>query len=257
MRSPPQESAPRKSRPHRVLPVLASLAVHVVAVLALLAAQTDSPKGPEPAPVEVSLVEGFSLLPAPTPPATTAPDPTPAEPTPQKPAAAKVLPPQKARPTAVRADVEPIAAGGPPTSEPGPALTDGQLASAATAESGSPGGACNMVRWLQTALRKDRRIRDTLEAAHRASGSGAKAYMVWNGDWIRSGDQEGKGLAGVRQAILVEVAFAPEACRAQPVHGLVLISLNDAPDSPRLALGAGDWRWSDLLFPNRGGAAMR
>ena len=72
--------------------------------------------------------------------------------------------------------------------------------------------------------------------------------MVWNGDWVRSGGEDGKGLAGVRQAIALGVAFAPEACRAEPVRGLVLISLSDSPGSPRLALGAGRWRWSDLLF---------
>jgi hypothetical protein len=32
------------------------------------------------------------------------------------------------------------------------------------------------------------------------------------------------------------------------MHGLVLISLNDAPGSPRLVFGSGVWRWSDLLM---------
>jgi hypothetical protein len=72
--------------------------------------------------------------------------------------------------------------------------------------------------------------------------------VVWNGEWVQHGLEEGKGLASVRQAIAVEVAFAPRPCRAQPMQGLVLLSLNDAPGSPRLVLGAGAWRWSDLLF---------
>ena len=76
--------------------------------------------------------------------------------------------------------------------------------------------------------------------------------MVWNGDWIRSSSEDGKGLAGVRQAIAMEVAFAPEACRAEPMHGLVLLALNDGPGAPRLVLGAGAWRWSDLLFARSG-----
>jgi hypothetical protein len=41
------------------------------------------------------------------------------------------------------------------------------------------------------------------------------------------------------------VAFAPEACRKQLVHGLVLVSLSDG--NTRFAIGSGDWRWSDLL----------
>jgi hypothetical protein len=72
--------------------------------------------------------------------------------------------------------------------------------------------------------------------------------MVWNGDWVRHGDEDGKGLASVRQAIAVEVAFAPRPCRSQPMHGLVLLSLNDHAGGARVVLGAGAWRWSDLLF---------
>src|SRR5665213_4089403 len=101
-----------------------------------------------------------------------------------------------------------------------------------------------MVRRLQAALRRDARIQAAVAEAHRGSGS-APAVLVWNGDWIRSGLEDGKGLAGVRQAIMVEVAFAPAACRAEPMHGLVLISLNDGPGAARLALGSGAWRWSD------------
>jgi hypothetical protein len=49
-----------------------------------------------------------------------------------------------------------------------------------------------------------------------------------------------------------EVAFAPPACRAEPVRGLVLIAVNPAPGSVRLAIGSAEWRWSDLLAPSRG-----
>jgi hypothetical protein len=62
---------------------------------------------------------------------------------------------------------------------------------------------------------------------------------------VRSGDQDGKGMSAVREAIIWELAFAPEACRNKPVHGLVLLSLADG--NTRFAIGAGDWRWSDLL----------
>jgi hypothetical protein len=64
---------------------------------------------------------------------------------------------------------------------------------------------------------------------------------------VRHGVQEGAGLAAVREAIQWEVGFAPEACKDERVRGLVVISLADAPGSARIALGAGDWRWTDLL----------
>ena len=105
-----------------------------------------------------------------------------------------------------------------------------------------------MVRRLQDVLRHDRRVQEAVAEAHRAAGGRGAAIMVWNGDWVRHGVEDGKGLAGVRQAIAVGVAFAPEACRTEAVRGLVLISLSDAPGSAKLALGGGRWRWSDLLF---------
>ena len=66
---------------------------------------------------------------------------------------------------------------------------------------------------------------------------------MWNGDWVRSGGEDGKGMAAVREAILWEVGFAPESCRNTPVHGMVVLSLADG--GTRFAVGAGTWRWSD------------
>lgn len=141
----------------------------------------------------------------------------------------------------------PIHAAPTPAQQPG--VSEAELAGAITAGSGvgDGGGAgrrCDMVRRLQSSLRRDPRVQSAA-AEVRRSGSGA--ILVWNGDWIQSPGEEGKGLAGVRQAIALEVAFAPETCRTQTVHGLVLITMNDAPGSVRLVLGGGVWRWSDLL----------
>jgi hypothetical protein len=49
----------------------------------------------------------------------------------------------------------------------------------------------------------------------------------------------------VREAIMWEVGFAPEACRSQRMHGVVVVSLADG--RTRFAIGGGEWRWSDLL----------
>jgi hypothetical protein len=103
-----------------------------------------------------------------------------------------------------------------------------------------------MIRWLQGQLRKDPLVRQAM-----ADARASRPLLVWNGDWVRHGEQEGAGLAAVREAIMWEVGFAPVACRSEPVHGYVLISLNDGPGGARLAMGAGDWRWSDLLSANR------
>lgn len=136
------------------------------------------------------------------------------------------------------------AAAAGPAAGAGDGLSDAQIAGAATAGSGPAGRPCDMLQRLESALRKD----PLVQAA--VAGSNARAMLVWNGDWVRSNREDGKGLAAVREAIMWEIAFAPPACRAEPVRGLVLLSVNAAPGSVRLAIGSAEWRWSDLLTPS-------
>ncbi|HYC73936.1 MAG TPA: hypothetical protein VEC04_03755, partial [Brevundimonas sp.] len=162
-------------------------------------------------------------------------------------------------------EVEPLAAA---VAAPAPVfatVSDAQLAGAARAGSGSGQGAgqgagqgsgpgsgsgargegsgCDMIGRLQEALRADAEVRAAVAEAHRAEGRG-RALLVWDGDWIQTPGQAGKGLAGVRQAIALEVAFAPEACRRQPMRGLVLITF---AGGQRVVFGRGSWRWSEML----------
>ena len=145
-----------------------------------------------------------------------------------------------------------------------PTVGEAQLAGALPAGAGSGGGAggaggaggggggsgdgggCDMVRELQNALRGDADVRAAIASAHSAAGPG-RALLVWDGDWRQTPGQSGKGLAGVRQAIALEVAFAPQACRRETMRGLVLITMSDAPGAARVVLGTGSWRWNDLL----------
>jgi hypothetical protein len=108
-------------------------------------------------------------------------------------------------------------------------------------EGGGGGGGCDLARAVQQALRRDPQVRSAVDEANRSG----KAIMLWDGDWVRSGGQDGKGLSAAREAVVWEVGFAPEACRHQQMHGLLLLSLADG--ARRFAIGAGDWRWSDLL----------
>jgi hypothetical protein len=122
-------------------------------------------------------------------------------------------------------------------------LSDSQLAGAASAGEGAGGGGggCDLARAVQQALRRDTLVHAAVADANRLG----KAILLWNGDWVQSGGQDGKGLSAAREAITWEVAFAPEACRNQRMHGLVLLSLADG--NTRFAIGTGDWRWTDLL----------
>lgn len=119
-------------------------------------------------------------------------------------------------------------------------MSAGQLAGA-TGVGGGGGGGCAIAQTVQQALRRDPLVAAAVQEADRTG----KASMLWDGDWVRTGNQEGKGLSAVREAISWAVAFAPQACRNQPMHGLVLLSLADG--ATRFGVGTGNWRWSDLL----------
>jgi hypothetical protein len=210
-----------------LIAVALSLTAHVAILCALLWARAEAPKARPPAGETLALVE---LQPFASEAAQTAPQP----------ARARSAPPRTIGLPSLT--VDPVPAETSPTADSGDGLSDSQLAGAATAGGGgAPGGDCDMAARVQSALRKDPLVRAAV------AGSAGKATLVWDGDWVRSHGEDGKGLAAVREAIIWEVAFAPEACRTEPVRGLVLLSMNEAAGSARLAVGAAEWRWSDLL----------
>ncbi len=229
----------------RGVAVAVSAGVHVIIGAALI----WSPDSPAPAyaldPIAVDMVQ-----PEPQPPPIEAP-PKPNKEPPAKKAIVKPKPEKAAKPKIAARPappsrvVPPVVAGQASTGLAMAEVSDSDLHGAATAGSGSGegGGQCNMVRLLQDALRTDAKVQASAARVHRG-----KAILVWNGAWVRSPDEEGAGLANVRETMMVKIAFAPEACRRQQMRGLVLISLNDTPGSARLALGDASWRWTDLTL---------
>jgi hypothetical protein len=210
-----------------------------------------SPRPPlqatEPPPVTVQLFADLRP-PAPSPPAPATPAPTAAAKTlsTKTPAAARVIAPKPAALASLaRRSAEaasPLATSdGAPVTGQGAGMSEAELAGASSAGSGAGGGACDMAARLEAALRKDLLVRSAV------AGFAGKALRVWDGDWVRSQGEDGKGLAAVREAMMWEVAFAPRACRSEPVRGLVVVSVESPEGRVRLALGASQWRWSDLL----------
>ncbi|MBI1200203.1 MAG: hypothetical protein GC203_20280 [Phenylobacterium sp.] len=240
-------------------------AVGHLAALAVFVGVQPGPPPPEaaPPPIQVALVEP----PPPPPPVIEPPPPAPhdaptaartpakAPPTPKpkpKPKTARSAPHVAARPAKAPPPAAPlvVAQGSAGEADEGPPTPSAaELAGAARAGSGR-GDGCDMAGRLQAALRRDARVRAAVDDPRRA-------LWIWNGDWVRHGSQDGHGLAAVREAIVWEVGFAPAACRAEPVRGLVLITLDDGPGSARLVLGANTWRWSDLLHAPQGGVRLR
>lgn len=213
-----------------------SLAAHLAVLAMLMRAAPAPPEPREPAPIAVAIVD-YVRPPPPAPKAEPSPEPepAPAEPPPKLRVREQAPAPPEVAPL--------VAAVGEPT-QSADGVSDMELASAAGAGKGG-GSGCDMPAFLQDKLRGDPKVREAVAG---------EAVRVWNGDWVRRTGQEGAGLARVREAIMWEVAFAPAACRAEPVHGLVLIEL---ADGGRIVLGAARWRWSDLLFSRstRGGRA--
>ena len=210
-------------RRDRVLAGVLAVCAHLLVLAALFwphAGRRPAPLTPEPPPIQVSLVE------TPKPPG-------PPDAAAEQPEIAKPRPDGEEKPVPDNSDI----------------LNESQIAGAASVGEGlgggGGGGGCDMARAVQQALRRDPLVHASVQGADRLG----KAIMLWNGDWVRTGVQEGKGLSAVREAIVWEVAFAPEACRHQPVHGMVVLSLADG--STRFAIGAGEWRWSDLLGVRR------
>lgn len=240
-----REQKPGRSLRGRFFSTTVSVALHG-ALLWGIVSQVAPAVAPEPPAITISMIAP-PPNPAPTAEPAAAAAPAPIRPPPQR-ALAKERPPPPP-------DIEPIVAPVAPVADVVDTVSDTQLAGALTAGvgggngggdgDGDGSGACNMVRRMQTALRKDPMVWEAVAQARREGKT--NALLIWNGDWVRSSGQEGKGLAAVRQAMVWEVAFAPAACRAQAVRGLVLITLNDGGGSGRVAFGDSSWRWSDLL----------
>jgi hypothetical protein len=251
-RTAPDDATPpaarRRVAQRRLFGGAFSLAAHLCVLVSLAAALRSPPAPAETAPIVVQLVDLPPPAPAPRPKPTPMPAPAATVAEAQPVAAAPIPIKAPVRPAVARRRPAPIktaslAASDALADDPGNALSEAQIAGAASADSGPAGRPCDMARRLQSALRKD-----PLVQAAVASAAG-KAIMVWDGDWVRNRGEDGKGLAAVREAITWEVAFAPQACRAEPVHGLILISMGQTQGSTRLALGLEAWRWADLLKP--------
>ena len=223
-----------------------SVAAHA-AVFALVLVSVK-PKLEMPPPAEIPIPVEIVAPPPPPPPKpklsrqrASAPPKTADKPAPGRPASAPIVAHKTPTPPV---QVPTLAAGlvkGAPSQGTGSAdgISEGELSGATVAGSGDgTGDGCDMAGRVQAALRKD----SLVQAA--VATRGGRAIRVWNGDWVQTDSEDGHGLSAVREAILWAVGFAPKECRNESVRGLVLFRAGGA----RLVLGAGQWRWSDLLI---------
>ena len=218
----PTEPPPRRSR---MIALALTLAAHAGAIALLL--WPSPPRLPLPVPDRAPLE--VTLLPTPQPPGPSSPD--------EAAAAHFITPPMPhVAPPVVRI-ARNISEVPPDDSD---LLSDMQLAGAARLGEGGGAGGCDVGTRVQDALRRDPLVHSAVFQA----GRQGKAILLWNGDWVRSGGQEGKGLSAAREAISWAIAFSPKACREQRMRGLLLLT---GEAGTRFAIGTASWRWSDLL----------
>jgi hypothetical protein len=229
------ERPARLGRHRRFLASAISAGAHILVAAALIWPRAGTPSSEirlPPWPIVVSLTD----LPNPEPPGSTKAMEVEAQGQDNAVRLASPLPPAPATPAPVAVITQAV--------NDADTLSEAEIAGTIGAgEEGADGrgGGCNTAGLVQEALRRDPLVRKSVED----SGRWGKAIRLWDGDWVQAGGQDGKGLSVVREAVIWEVAFAPQACRNRRMHGMVLLSLPDG--GTRFAIGADDWRWSDLL----------
>ena len=91
-------------------------------------------------------------------------------------------------------------------------------------------------------------VHASLSQVPREARSVANAIMLWDGRWMEASDLGGSTIADpIRAAIIEQVRFESPACRDMPIRGPRFITLVATPANIVLAMGSGEWRWSDLL----------
>lgn len=229
----------KRSRRH--LLILGSAIAHVAVVAALLLSPAPSQAVAEVSAISVSLFDGKALLPSARPPA--APSLAPPRRPPAFTEATLERPPPQ--PTDVEPQYVEVSDSEPQLLERDP-LQD-PVALSVEAAAAANGQACQLTSWLQAALEKDPQVQGALALIPRPTRSVANAVMIWDGGWVTPPHAASGGVGVLRMALLSGIKSAPAACQAQPIRGAELMTLTNGADTTVLAIGAGEWRWSDLV----------
>ena len=239
----------------------------VVTAHVLLAALLLGPLRPvvavaDLAPVTVELAPASFLTTAPASgaaqPAATSQAPLPSDPQPHPPLRPDPAPPKPEFDPKALADqlppvdftAQPIALT-PPTPSPQPSPPSFASSPMAAAIP------CDLTGAIQAALEGDPRTRDELALIPQQARSVANAVQLWDGAWVDPDRLGGPTIAEpIREAIVNVIRQAPPVCHDQTVAGPRLFAITDPRGTIIVALGSGQWRWSDLLAPRTASAAF-
>ncbi|MBW3559427.1 MAG: hypothetical protein KY449_06605 [Proteobacteria bacterium] len=255
-------------RRRRVAAVAAAVAIHILALAALVQTDPARPGFGEQPVVYLALGEGAppassaarstapeqardaaSLAEAPPPPPQPDPaatiDPPPAPPAP----AAADPPPAPVEPSTEDAAAELASAGPSLTTDPmddGPE-TGGVTPGTSLVPIGGSGADCGLAETIGAALQEDAEVLAALGRVPRQSRSVANAVMLWDGDWVPDQAATPGALDPVRAALSLRIEDAPESCRAEVLAGPIFIPLRASDGTVVLTIGSGVWRWGQLV----------
>jgi hypothetical protein len=227
----------------------------ILASFFLFAPQRPSPVSTGPAPLTVELLSVSMLSTAPTrgaaqPEAAPSSQPAPPSDPPPEPS----LPPDLAPPKPMSA-LEALAALPPVDFTAQPVQLAPRTLAPQTPTSGpvlsATSAHCDLTGAIQAALESDPKKRDQLALIPPQARSVANAVQLWDGAWVDPDSLGGPAVAEpIRAAIVDVIRQAPPACHDQTLMGPRLFAIADPRGTIIVALGSGQWKWSDLLAPS-------
>ncbi|QUD89818.1 hypothetical protein [Phenylobacterium montanum] len=163
-------------------------------------------------------------------------------------ASAQHEPPQA---EAEQAEPPPPSASRPADAQAEQAADQAQAAEIATAMAafepasamGPPDGPCDLAKNLAEDFQASALARQGVSLIPASARSVSNTVLLWNGSWPSHPDQ---GSALLRGLVAREVGAARPDCRDQLNNGPMFFFAPSVP-ATLLAVGSGQWRWSDLI----------
>ena len=115
-------------------------------------------------------------------------------------------------------------------------------------QAGEAGGCALPVRTAE-AIARDPAAMAELAALAPLYRTSADAVLLWNGQWLATGQEAGAVpvMPALRRIVEQVVTEASPECRATPTNGPQFLAIPEQDRTTTLVIGSGTWRWSDLL----------
>lgn len=231
----------------------AATIAHGLLFTALGSADPPPPPAPVAEAMAVSLFDGAGLAlepaPATLPAAALIAVPAPVEPPPPEPPTTQPIEPPG--PDSVLDFARRLIAKSPASLNIAPDKPSAAPPPVAVPATASAGRDCALEGPIQAALQASEPVRAALGKVPPTSRSVANAIMLWDGAWVDPAKLGGAtAIDPIRDAIIAGIAAAPADCRGSLLRGPRLLAIVGGQDTTLIALGSGEWRWSDLQSSN-------